>query len=489
MPSRGSLLFLPSNRSVGVASCMRVGIIGAGPAGLTSAYRLQQLGAKVTVFEAAPTIGGMARSFDLWGHRVDLGPHRFFSTDERVNGLWRDMLGSNFRFVERRTRIYYRQRFFEYPLKIGNVLRNLSLAELCGSLLSYARERIAPELAADQRTTFEAWVVHNFGRRLYEIFFKSYSEKLWGISCTELDADFAAQRIKRFSLSESILAAFGLGKERHKTLVDRFMYPLAGSGDVYERMAAAIVEGGGTIKLSSPVARAIATGRKVTGIELRDGSTHAFDHVVSTMPLSSLVKQLHGAPPEVLEMAGRLRFRNTILVYLNVEATDLFPDQWIYVHSEDVAVGRITNFRNWVPELYGGLTSTVLALEYWCYDDDAIWRTPDEEIVSRAKEELKKIGLLRSAPVLAGHVVRVPNCYPVYSHGYRETLLPIVEYLKSFDNLWPIGRYGSFKYNNQDHSILMGLLAADNIALGKDCDLWSVNTDYDSYQEQAAAPL
>jgi len=467
---------------------MRVGIIGAGPAGLTAAYRLQQLGAEVVVFEASPTVGGMARSFDLWGHRVDLGPHRFFSTDERVNSLWRGVLGSDFRFVERETRIYYRERFFDYPLKIGNVLRNLSLVELCGSLFSYAKERLRPELPADQRTTFEAWVVHNFGRRLYEIFFKSYSEKLWGIPCTELDADFAAQRIKRFSLAESILAALGVGKEKHKTLVDRFMYPIAGSGDVYERMAASITKSGGTIRLSSPVARAMASGRKVTGIELSDGSTHEFDHVISTMPLTLLVKQLRGAPPDILEKIGRLRFRNTILVYLNIDATDLFSDQWIYVHSADVAVGRITNFRNWGPQLYGDQTSTVLALEYWCYDNDAIWQAPDDDIIARAKEELKTIGLLRSAPVLAGHVVRVANCYPVYSHGYRETLAPIVEYLKSFENLWPIGRYGSFKYNNQDHSILMGLLAADNVALGESRDLWSVNTDYDQYQEQAAAP-
>lgn len=462
---------------------MRVGIIGAGPAGLTAAYCLQKRGVDVTVFEASPYVGGMARSLDLWGHRVDLGPHRFFSTDERVIALWREVVGDRYRLVDRTTRIYYRRRFFDYPLNIGNVLRNLNIIDIVSSFASYAKERITPERDDADRNSFEDWVVHRFGRRLFEIFFKSYTEKLWGIPCSELDADFAAQRIKRFSLWQSVLAALGIGRERHKTLVEKFAYPKAGTGEVYESMAKSIVDCGGIIRLSTPVARAQIADGRVTGIVLRDGSVHAFDHIVSTMPLSLLVKGIEGAPPEIVAAASRLRFRNTILVYLKLETSSLFPDQWIYVHSEEVEVGRITNFRNWVPELYGTLNCTVLALEYWCNDEDPQWTAADQTLVARGEQELQKIGLDGSARVTGGHVVRVPRCYPVYARGYRKTLTPIVDYLKSFDNLWPIGRYGAFKYNNQDHSILMGLLVAENITDGKMRDLWSVNTDYDDYQE------
>lgn len=467
---------------------MRVGVIGAGPAGLTAAYQLVKSGHEVAVFEASGQVGGMARSFELWGQRVDLGPHRFFSMDERVNRLWREVLGSNYRMVERQTRIYYRQRFFDYPLKIGNVFANLGPLDIGRCLAAYLREQLAPEHSADARETFEAWVVHGFGRRLYEMFFKSYSEKLWGIPCTELDADFAAQRIKRFSLGQSVLAALGIGNARHKTLVDRFGYPTGGSGDLYERMARAIKAAGGSVLLATPVARVVTAAGKVTGVELQDGTTCTLDHVVSTMPLTLLVKGLDAVPPAIAKAASQLRFRNTILVYLQVGAADLFGDQWIYIHSGDVAVGRITNFRNWVPELYGEHASTVLALEYWCYDEDAIWSEADQVLIQRAQDECRKIGLLGSRPVTAGHVVRVRRCYPVYARGYRTTLAPVIKYLQTIDNLWPIGRYGSFKYNNQDHSILMGLLVADNICHGQSHNLWDVNTDYDSYQEAAVAP-
>jgi protoporphyrinogen oxidase len=462
---------------------MRVGIIGAGPAGLSAAFCLQKRGIDVTVFEASPHLGGMSRSMELWGHRVDLGPHRFLTKDPRVSALWHETLGDRYRLVERKTRIYYRGRFFDYPLKIGNVLRNLGFDDIVRICSSYAKEMIFPERAAGARNTFEDWVVHQFGRRLFEIFFKSYSEKLWGISCRELDADFAAQRIKHFSLWQSILAALGVNRDRHKTLADIFAYPKAGTGDVYERMAKTIIERGGVIHVSTAVARALTQDRKVTGLALRDGSIHAFAHVISTMPLNLLVKGLDGTPPDVVAAASRLRFRNTVLVYLKLETSALFPDQWIYVHSDTVAVGRITNFRNWVPELYGAQTSTVLALEYWCDDEDALWTASDQTLIARGERELQRIDLQGFTAVSAGHVVRLPRCYPVYARGYRETLSPIVEYLKSFDNLWAIGRYGAFKYNNQDHSLLMGLLVAENIADGRSHDLWSVNTDYDSYVE------
>jgi len=467
----------------------RVCIIGAGPAGLTAAYRLQQLGANVAVFEAADTVGGLARSFDLWGQRVDLGPHRFFSSDARVNRLWREVLKDEYRMVSRQTRIYYRQRFFDYPLRVGNVIKNLGLGEIIGAMASYARERMLPERSAKERDTFEAWVVHSFGRRLYEMFFRSYSEKLWGIACDQLDADFAAQRIKRFSLGQSILAALHIGRVKHKTLVDEFAYPMAGSGDLYDRMARCITAGGGSVRLSCPVDSVVVEGSRVTGIRLADGSVERFDHVVSTMPLTLMVKGLDGVPPNVVANAERLRYRNTLLVYLRVESTSLFKDQWLYIHSDEVAVGRITNFRNWVPELYGTNDFTILALEYWCYDEDPVWTSADSVLIEQAERDVRAIGLVGAARISSGHAVRIRRCYPVYSRGYHQALAPLVEYLKSFENLWPIGRYGSFKYNNQDHSILMGLMAAENICGDASHDLWNVNTDYEAYQEASESGI
>lgn len=462
---------------------MRVGIIGAGPAGLTAAYRLQQLGAHVEVMEAAPAVGGMGRSIRLWHQTLDIGPHRFFTKDQRVDAVWQDVVGEAYGLVHRQTRIFYRGRFFDYPLRPGNVVANLGPIDVVLCLASYAREQIFRRPAGDS-PSFEDWVVRRFGRRLYGMFFKSYTEKLWGIPCSELDADFAAQRIKNFSVWQAVLSATGLARQKHRTLVDEFRHPKDGSGYVWERMAALIEQRGGTIHLSCPVQRIVTEGRHAVGIEATDGTVRAFDHVVSSMPLTLLVGRLGDAPDAVRDAIGRLRFRNTILVYLRVDSSALFPDQWVYVHSADVAMGRVTNFRNWVPELYGDDPATVLVLEYWCYDEDPIWREPDEALVARATTEIRKVGLVGDTPVTGGHVVRVPRSYPVYARGYRETLRPVIEYLRGFDNLWPIGRYGSFKYNNQDHSMLMGLLAAENIALGRGHDLWDVNSDYDVYQEE-----
>lgn len=463
---------------------MKIAVIGAGPAGLTAAYRLQQRGADVTVFEASDAVGGLARTIDLWGHRVDLGPHRFFSKDKRVNGLWNEILGQDYRLVERQTRIYYDGRFFQYPLEIANVLRNLGAGEIARSIASFARQKFAPEFSPQRRDSFESWVVSQFGRRLYEMFFKSYSEKLWGIPCAELDADFAAQRIKRFNLAEAMLAATGFARRQHATIVEQFAYPKGGSGELYVRLANRFAAAGGRLRLSQRVGRVLADGERVNGLLLEQGTMIPFDHIVSTMPLTLLLEGLQGVPAEILETSRALRFRSTILVYLKVESPNLFSDQWLYIHEPEVAIGRVTNFRNWVPELYGSLDSTVLALEYWAYPNDELWLTSDAELIQRAMTESRKLSLIpETVEISAGHVVRLPRCYPVYARGYKATLSPIIRYLDTIDNLWPIGRYGSFKYNNQDHSILMGLLAAENILQGGRHDLWSINTDYEDYQE------
>jgi protoporphyrinogen oxidase len=463
---------------------MRVGIIGAGPAGITAAYQLSKAGAHVEVFEAGDNVGGLSRTIDLWGQKVDLGPHRFFSTDPRVNDVWLDVVGAEYRMVDRLTRIYYQNHFFHYPLKPGNALWNMGVGNAVRCVASYFKERIRPSIPPGQAETFESWVVSRFGRRLFAMFFKSYSEKLWGIPCDQLDADFAAQRIKKFSLGEAIKAALGIGSSNHKTLVDQFAYPTGGTGMVYERMAQRVEETGSAVHLNAPVRRILHHDKQVHGLQLVDGRIEPFDHVISTMPLTLLVQGLGDLPTEVQRGVEKLRFRNTILVYLNVDEPDLFRDQWLYVHSPELGVGRVTNFRNWVPHLCENSPTSIMALEYWCYDEDPIWREDEASLIERASREIRATSLIGDANILAGHVHRIRRCYPVYSQGYKRHLMPVIEHLRGYQNLQAIGRYGAFKYNNQDHSILMGVLAAENILDDRRHDLWAVNTDSD-YQEAA----
>ena len=463
---------------------MRVGIIGAGPAGLAAAYQLSKRGIEVEVFEAGATVGGLSRTFELWGQKVDLGPHRFFSQDRRVNELWLEVASGDYRMVDRLTRIYYRRRFFHYPLKPANALWNMGAGTALACVGSYLKEKVRPSYSDADNQTFESWVVRRFGRRLFTMFFKSYSEKLWGIPCDALDADFAAQRIKKFSLGEAVKAALGIGQQRHKTLVDQFAFPIGGTGMIYERMARRIEEQGGQVHLQTPVRRIVHADNLVRGVQLTDGTLHSFDQVISTMPLTLLVRCLGELPVAVRRSVDALRFRNTVLVYLHVGAADLFRDQWLYIHSPELGMGRVTNFRNWVPDLYGDSPNTILALEYWCNDEDALWQADDAPLIDRATREMGTTGLLGNAPVLAGHVERIRRCYPIYERGYKHHLEPVIAHLRGYRNLHVIGRYGAFKYNNQDHSILMGVLAAENIALGRSHDLWAINTDTE-YQESA----
>ena len=462
---------------------MKVGIIGAGPAGLTTAYQLSKTGVNVDLYEASASVGGLSKSINLWNQRVDLGPHRFFSTDRKVNEFWLEIVENNYSMVERLTRIYYNHKFFNYPLNLNNTLYNLGPLEAAQCLSSYLKEKIFP---IKQDGSFEDWVVHQFGHHLFNIFFKSYSEKLWGISCKDLDADFASQRIKKLSLSEAIKNALLKGRgNNHKTLVDRFAYPDRGSGSVYELMAKKFSDLGGTLHLRKPVNYVDHSKNDGISLYLDEGKVEHYDHVVSSMPLTLLVQRLPDTPPEIIQHTEELRFRNTILVYLKVAKSDLFPDNWIYVHDPSLKLGRITNFRNWSPTLYANETSTILALEYWSYPQEKLWQTPDSDLVKLASKEIAQTGLADESSIEDGNVYRINRCYPVYDKGYKDHLKPIEDYLNTINNLTVIGRYGAFKYNNQDHSILMGLLAAEKIANNTNHSLWEINTNYDTYQESA----
>jgi protoporphyrinogen oxidase len=466
---------------------MRIAIIGGGPAGLTAAYKLSgEIADKalvVDVYEAADNIGGMSRSIRLWDQTVDLGPHRFFSKDKKINALWLEVAGKQYDIVQRKTRIFYNKTFFDYPIRAFNALRGLGIREATLCMASYIKQKVVP---VRDTSTFEGWVTHRFGARLYRIFFKTYSEKLWGIKCTELDSDFAAQRIKKLSLFEAVKNAIALNKKgEHATLVDQFAYPLGGTGSIYTRMMSKIIENGGKVHLNTPVKRVIMEQDRAKALELESGDIVGYDQIISTMPLNLLAERIGTMPNDLLENVQSLTFRNTILVYLQISNSNLFPDQWLYIHDSEVMTGRITNFRNWVPELYGNKKETILCMEYWCNFKDELWKQDDDSLIKLAHKEIGQIGLADKDEIADGKVVRIPRCYPVYFSGYREKLKPVQEFLKKSDNLHVIGRYGAYKYNNQDHSILMGMLAASNILSGAGHDLWEINTDYDTYQESA----
>ena len=459
----------------------RVIVIGAGPAGLACASRLVDLGMKPTVLEASPFVGGMARSVELWGHTVDLGPHRFFSSDPVVVDFWHRHVAGDHVMVQRTTRILYDGKLFDYPLRIGNALRNLGPARALAAMTSYVASRARRRRGLD---SLEDWITDRFGRVLYETFFRTYTEKLWGIRCSALDADWAAQRIQGLTLWGAIRSALMRNRGNTlKTLVDEFAYPRAGNSVFYERMRQHIEEGGGQVLTSHPVTKVLrGEDGSVTGVTLADGSTADADVVISSMPITLLLKGLDGVPDEVRSAAARLRFRNTILVYLLIDEADLFPDQWLYVHDQSVQHGRITNFRNWSPELIGDPGQSVLCLEFWCFDEDPIWAEDEATLIARASDELTRTGLAIRESVLEGHVIRVPRCYPVYERSYQEPLGIVTDWLDGIEGLAAIGRYGAFKYNNQDHSILMGILAAESIASGRAPRLWHINTD-STYQE------
>jgi protoporphyrinogen oxidase len=471
-----------------MSSNKKVIVIGAGPAGLTAAYELAKKGTKVTVIESTGSVGGMAKSFELFGQIVDCGPHRFFSSDKIVNDLFHEVVQDDYTLVNRLTRIYYKNKFFDYPLKLGNVLKNLSPIEIFQILWSYAIQRI---IGKKNLETFEDWVTDKFGKKLFQMFFKTYSEKLWGITCDKIDSDWAAQRIKKLSLYEAVKAAiFGNKGNKHKTLVDQFAYPKNGTGEVYEKMATAILKMGGEILFNKRISEIEVDNDKVVHSMTDDsGIKYTADIVISTMPLTLLLKGMTVIDQNILEISKKLYFRNTTLVYLEIDSDKLFPDNWIYIHSPEVKHGRITNFRNWCTSINKDKNTTILCLEFWSFDHEELWGYSDEKLIEMAEREIRTLKLIEtSSNVLNSAVVRIPKCYPVYETGYMENLQPVIDYLKEFKNLYPIGRYGSFKYNNQDHSILMGILIAKQIESGKDQNLWSINTDSD-YQEQTEINL
>ncbi|MEG3957048.1 NAD(P)/FAD-dependent oxidoreductase [Microcoleus sp. herbarium2] len=459
-----------------------VAIVGAGPAGLTAAYELVKQGIVPVVLEKGDKVGGIARTETYKGYRFDIGGHRFYTKVEAVQQLWQEVLGNEFIKVPRLSRIFYRGKFFNYPISAFNTLFNLGIIESTLIMLSYLKVRIWP-LREEQ--TFEQWVINRFGERLYKTFFKTYTEKVWGIPCSEIQADWAAQRIKGLSLTTAIINAL-FGSNDTKTLIKEFDYPALGPGMMWEKFAEAVENKDGKVYLDTKVISWEREGNKIKSITAEHNGElvqYSADNFITSMPISALVARMKPQPPEeVLHAARSLKYRDFLIVSLIVDSKDLFPDNWIYIHSPEVKVGRIQNFKNWSAALVPDASKSCLGMEYFCSVGDEIWEMSDAELVELATRELVGLGLATTADVEDGVVIRQPKAYPVYDGEYREHLRVLEGFLKGIENLQTIGRNGMHRYNNQDHSMLTGMLAVRNI-LGEKHDLWDVNTERSYYED------
>jgi protoporphyrinogen oxidase len=467
----------------------QVVVIGAGPAGLTAAYELTKHDLRPTVVEKGDKVGGLARTESYKGFHFDMGGHRFFTKAPEVKRMWHEVLGTDFLRRPRLSRIYYKNRFFNYPLKPLNALTGLGVVESVRIVLSYAWWQIFPYKAED---TFEQWVTNRFGRRLFQIFFKSYTEKVWGIPCSELKAEWAAQRIKDLSLKTAIVSMFLKPKNTIKTLIEEFEYPRLGPGMMWNSVKEQIERRGGTVRMDADVAAITRNNGRIESITVSvNGHREEIPgkQFISSMPLTEFIKKLDPpAPPAVIQAADKIHYRDFLTVCLIVNKPDLFPDNWVYIHDPEVKVGRIQNFKNWSPEMVPDPSKSSLGLEYFCTEGDALWNTPDDELIELGKREVDRIGLASYADIEDGCVCRVPKAYPVYDSDYREYLDTVREFIGGFKNFQTIGRNGLHRYNNQDHAMLTGMFAVRNMVLGEHNDLWSVNADQEYLEEMPIEP-
>jgi protoporphyrinogen oxidase len=461
-----------------------IAVLGAGPAGLTAAHVIGARGRPGVVFEADSQVGGIAKTVQHDGFRFDLGGHRFFTKVPWVQEMWEKTLGDEFLVRPRLSRIYYRGGYFAYPLRAEDVVRRLGVVETARCLCSYVAAKMR---RAEPPQTFEDWVTHRFGRRLYDAFFRDYTEKVWGIPGSEIQAEWAAQRIRNLSVWTALTSALGVRRRHVTSLIEEFHYPRLGPGQMWETLAAGVVANGLPVRLGHRVTRILhdESGPKAVEVQGLDGATEitAVDAVLSSIPLSELVLSLDPLPPDdVVAAARRLRYRDLLVVGLITTDPEPFPDNWIYLHDPGTRAGRVQNFGAWSP----GMTRpgyTCLGAEYFCFQGDETWSLPDHALVELAKRELAKIGLIDPAHVVDGVAIRVPRAYPMYDKGYDTVVATLRRYLEAIPNLQTVGRNGMHRYNNQDHSMWTAVLGALNLIDGASHDVWSVNAEEEYHEE------
>lgn len=463
----------------------RVLVVGGGPAGLTAAYELAKNGQDVMVVEKDSQVGGISKTINHNGYLFDLGGHRFFTKYPEVQKIWQEVLPNDFLTRPRLSRIYYRGKVFYYPIKPFNALWNLGPLTATSSVFSYLKARLKPY---PNPTSFEEWVVNQFGRQLFEIFFKTYTEKVWGIPCQQISADWAAQRIQGLSLTTAVLNAFGLtGKQKVRTLIDEFQYPRRGPGQFWETTAEAIQNYGGKVELRS---EAVEVNVRPTNDFLvkinHNGSLEEIeaDAIISSMPLAELILSLRPYPPaEIIQAAKRLSYRDFFTVGVVVNKENIFPDNWIYIHSPEIKAGRLQNFKNWNPEMVPDPATTSLGLEFFCFASDPVWSQPDKNLIDTAIEDLANLHFGETKDLTDAVVIRVPKAYPVYLPDYQANVKIIKDYLEKLPGLQTIGRNGLHRYNNQDHSMMTGLYAAWNLK-GENHSVWDVNVEEEYHEVQ-----
>ena len=472
-------------------------VIGAGPAGLTAAYQLVKSGVRPAVFEADDVVGGISRTVERGGWRFDIGGHRFFTKVPEVEAFWHEILpDEDFLQRPRMSRVYYQEKYFNYPIEIGDVIRNFGLVEVSRIGFSYIWARIHRP-SKESQVFLEGWISARFGRRLYGHLFKSYNEKLWGRPASEISADFAAQRIKNLTVWSAFVDAIkpkklkargGKGKQI-TSLIDEFQYPKYGPGMMWETCRDKVEAAGTKVVMESPVRRIRHENGKAVAVVAANGSVeteYPCTAVISSMPFPLLLDSMDPKPPaNVLEAASKLTFRDFMTVALVVPQEHSFPDNWIYIHDPNVRVGRIQNFGSWSPYLIKE-GRTCLGLEYFVFEGDEDWMMKDEDLVARGARELEILGLSKVDKVEAGYVVRMPKAYPVYDHEYKDNVQIMRDWLaENASNVHPVGRNGMHKYNNQDHSMFTAMLSVENIVHNAGHDIWSVNVEQEYHEEKA----
>jgi protoporphyrinogen oxidase len=466
----------------------KVAIIGAGPAGLTAAYLLSKAGINVTVFEKDATyVGGISRTEQYKGYFFDIGGHRFFSKSKEVEDFWTEILGDELLERPRSSRIYYQKKFFAYPLVAFEALQKLGIIESFLCVLSYIKAKLFPVKNA---VSVEDWVSNMFGKRLYHHFFKTYTEKVWGISCKDISADWAAQRIKGLSLSSAIKHAFiktnNTPKNKTiKTLIDSFRYPKRGPGQMWETCTQKCRAMGATIIMNAAVSK--LNYNHTWNITLHNGSEFSnYDFVLSSAAIKDIIPHITPTlPKQAIDAANNLQYRDFITVVLICQDEDSFTDNWIYIHDPKVKVGRIQNFKSWSPYMVPNNNTACYGLEYFCFEGDGMWNMKDQDLIELGKKEMQQIGLIKKEKVLEGYVVRQQKAYPVYDKLYKQHIDIIKKSLAHYyKGLYLIGRNGMHKYNNQDHSMMTAMLAAKNIIANKELfDVWNVNQDAEYIEE------